>query len=387
MLSERFCINPKTAAYFSGALVLFLCSFVFWDSAKLTNNLFYGLIALPGVFFLARNRGAGLFADRLGWLWLVFMLCFLVPAFYSGNFQFYKHILYVALFVFVIAGLINVEFFSSGLFARSQFWVVFLYMLISGIYGWAVGRFEFGHRVDILPSRLDNVIYASIWLFCALGLALPVLHKQGRWLETVAAVVLSLFVVCFVVQTRTALVGAAFLGGLWALHAMRHYRKQGAIAVLALALLALLFIWLVKDEEWVATLFSRGDSSRIELLQIMVGEWLNCGWLKGCGVDFYSTQTLSNGMAIQHPHNIFVAMGLYTGAISLVLFIAVMALTLWNAWRLRSAWGVYLACALVMLNFDGSKLVGNPDELWVLVLLPAVMVYAQVVRERRVQQP
>ncbi|WP_122663183.1 O-antigen ligase domain-containing protein [Pseudomonas viridiflava] len=386
MSSEKFGINPKTAAYFSGALVLFLLSFILGDSSKFTNNLFYALIALPGLIFLIVNRGASLFSDRLGWLWLAFMLCFLVPAFYAGDFQFYKHIAYVSLFVFVLAGLVNVDFFSSGVFVRSQFWVVFLYILLSGVYGWVTGKFEFGHRVDILPSRLDNVIYASIWLFCALGLALPVLKKERRWVESAAAVVLSLFIVSFVVQTRTALVGAVFLGGLWALNAMRHHKKQGAIAVVGLALLALLVMWLVKDEEWVTLLFKRGDSHRIELLQIMVGEWRNCGWLMGCGVDFHTTQTLTGGMPIQHPHNIFVAMGLYTGTVSLVLFVAVMVHTLWHAWRMRSAWGVYLASALVMLNFDGSKLVGNPDELWVLVLFPAVMIYAGVVRERRLER-
>lgn len=386
MLSEKFYVNPKTAVYFSAALVVFLLSFIFGDSSKLTNNLFYALIALPGFVFLIKARSAGLFTDRLGWLWLVFMLGFLMPAYYAGDFQFYKHIAYVALFVFVLAGLTNVSFFNSDLFARSQFWGVLLYILLSGIYGWATGKYGVGNRVDMLPARLDNIIYASIWLFCALGLVLPVLQKQRRWGEAGAAIALSLFVVCFVVQTRTALVGAVFLGGLWALHAMRHYRKRGVIAVLGLAVLALLLMWLVKDEAWVAKLFARGDSYRLELFRIMVGEWQNCGWLMGCGVEFHTTQTLEYGMPIQHPHNIFIAMGLYTGAISLVLFIAVMALTLWHSWRMRSAWGVYLACALVMLNFDGSKLVGNPDELWILVLFPAAMVYAQVVGQRRLER-
>jgi hypothetical protein len=385
MFSEKINVNHKTAAYFSGALVVFLLSFILGDSSKLTNNLFYAAIAVPGLFFLIKNRGAGIFADRLGWVWLVFMLWFLVPAFYAGDFQFYKHIAYVTLFVFVLAGLSNVDFFSGALFVRGQFWIVLLYILMSGIYGFISGKYELGQRVSILPARMDNVIYASIWLFCALGLLLPVLRKQRRWGEAAAAVVLSLFIVSFVVQTRTALVGAAFLGGLWALHAMRHHKKQGVIAVVGLGLLALLFMWLVKDEAWVTLLFKRGDSHRTELLQIMVGEWRNCGWLMGCGVEFHTTQLLTGGMPIQHPHNIFVAMGLYTGAVSLVLFVAVMALTLWHAWRLRCVWGVYLASALVMLNFDGSKLVGNPDELWVLVLFPAVMIYARVVREHRLK--
>lgn len=91
-------------------------------------------------------------------------------------------------------------------------------------------------------------------------------------------------------------------------------------------------------------------------------------------------------MPIQHPHNIFVSLGLYTGAASLVMFLVVMAMTLWNALRNGDAWGLYLACALLMLNFDGGQLVGNPDELWVLVLLPATMVLGRIVQAHRLRQ-
>ena len=69
-----------------------------------------------------------------------------------------------------------------------------------------------------------------------------------------------------------------------------------------------------------------------------------------------------------------------------MLLLAVMGATLWQAWRNRDPWGMYLACALVMLNFDGSKLIGNPDELWPLVLLPAALVLGRVAqRPRRVR--
>jgi hypothetical protein len=49
----------------------------------------------------------------------------------------------------------------------------------------------------------------------------------------------------------------------------------------------------------------------------------------------------------------------------------------------RDEWGVYLACALVMLNFDGSLLIGNPDELWPLVLLPAGMILSRALQAQR----
>lgn len=372
--------NSNSRRYFGAAIVVFLLSFVLMDSSKWTNNIFYAFIALPGLVFLVKERGAGLFQQGLGWAWVVFLLWFLVPAAIAGDGQFYKHILYVSVFVFVVGGLASPEFFRSPAFARALFWIICAYIFGYAIYAYTTGVFGFGERVRLLPSRMENVIYVSIWLLCALALALPAWIKERRWIEAASAVVLSLVAVAFVLQTRTALVGAAFLMGVWALYGMLRFPRIGVISVLVAVALLALSVWLVHDQAWFMSLFKRGDSYRTELLRIMVGEWRNCGWLLGCGVDFKTTQTLTGGLPIQHPHNIFVAMGLYTGAVSLLLFLAVMGATLWQAWHHRDAWGMYLACALVMLNFDGSKLVGNPDELWPLVLLPAAMVLGRVVQ-------
>lgn len=378
--------NSNSRRYFGAAIVVFLLSFILMDSSKWTNNIFYAFIALPGLVLLVKERGAGLFLHRLGWAWLAFLLWFLVPAAVAGDGQFYKHILYVSVFVFVVAGLVNPDAFRAPPFTRSLFWIICAYIFGCAIYAYVNGVFGFGQRVGLLPSRMQNVIYASIWLLCALALAMPMWIKEHRWVEALAAVVLSLIAVAFVLQTRTALVGAVFLLSVWALYGILRFPKVGLISVLVALVVLLLSLWLVHDQSWFLSLFNRGDSYRIELFQIMTGEWRNCGWLLGCGVDFKTTKTLTGGMPIQHPHNIFVAMGLYTGAVSLVLFLLVMGMTLWQAWRNRDAWGMYLACALVMLNFDGSKLVGNPDELWPLVLLPAAMVLGGLVqRSRRVQ--
>lgn len=378
--------KSKVQIYFSATLVIFLLSFILNSSAKVTNNLFYALIALPGLFFVLKHRGAGVLSQPLGVAWAVFMAWFLVPASVAGEFQFFKHILYVSLFVCVIAGLADNGFFRSANFIRVQFWAVCLYILAVSVYGWVTGRFEFGQRVDLLPARMENVIYASGWMVCCLALALPVWKRDQRWVEAGCAVVLTLLVAAFIVQTRTALVGAAFLFGVCALRSLYLWPKRSAVVLLALAVAAVVGFWVVKDEQWVQLLLARGDSYRIELFKIMTGEWGNCGWLLGCGVEFRTTQTLTGGMPIQHPHSIFVSMGLYTGAVSLALFLVVMAATLWNAARLREGWGLYLACALVMLNFDGAKLIGNPDELWILVLLPAAMVLGRVVQHRRLER-
>lgn len=373
----------NTSIYFGAVLCLFLLSYVVGWSSKWTNNLFYVLIALPGLVFLIKERGAGLLKQPLAWGWLAFILWFLVSAAVDVGFQFYKHIFYVLLFVLIAGSLTDPEFFRSPRFVRAQFWILCFYIFASAVHSWVTGEFAFGSRVGLLPARLQNVIYASIWLFCALALALPMWFRERRWVEAGLAIVLSVVAVAFVMQTRTALVGAAFLLGVWVLYGVYRQPKAVSGGVLIGALIMGLALWMVHNEAWYQALWSRGDSYRIEIFQIMVGEWRHCGWTLGCGVNFHTSQLLHGSMPIQHPHNIFVALGLYSGAPALVLFVGLMLATLWQAWRLRDTWGMYLACALVMLNFDGSLLIGNPDELWPLVLLPAAMILGRVLQCQR----
>ncbi|WP_454867414.1 O-antigen ligase domain-containing protein [Pseudomonas farris] len=371
------------ASYFGAALCLFLLSFVVGWSSKWTNNLFYSLMVLPGLVFLIKQRGSGLFKQPLVWAWTAFILWFLVPATIAGQFQFFKHVFYVWMFVMVIGAFTDPQFFRSPVFVRGQFWILALYIFGCALYSWISGEYAVGSRVALLPARLQNVIYAGIWLLCALALALPIWLRERKLIEGAVAVVFSIFAVVFILQARTALVGVVFLLGIWLLYGLYHKpRLVGSVVALGVVVLGLLFL-MVHDEAWYQSLWARGDSYRIEIFNIMVGEWRNCGWMLGCGINFHTAQLLDGWMPIQHPHNIYVALGLYSGGGALALFVVLMASTIWQAWRLRDVWGVYLACALVMLNFDGSLLIGNPDELWPLVLLPAAMILGRVLQAQR----
>lgn len=373
MVFERMKANA-TALYFSLALCVFLLSYVLGPSAKLTNTIFYALIALPGALFLLKAPGRGLVKEPLVIGWLVFLAWFLLPAMVAGSWQFYKHILYTLLFVLVVAALTDPQLFRRQQFVRAQFWMLCGYIYVSAFYSWSSGHYLPGNRLALLPARLDNVVYTSAWLVSALGLGMPSWVRGKRWIEGVAAVLLALVAVAFVLQTRTALVGGAFLLCLWLLYGVRHKPRLTARVLLAGAVLGAAVLAIIYQQSWWHSLWARGDSYRGEILRIMLGEWQNCGWLLGCGTGFHTTALLAGSMPIMHPHNIFVALGVYAGAPALVLFVALMAATLVYAWRFRDAWGVFLACSLVMLNFDGSLIIGNPDELWPLVLLPAAMV-------------
>lgn len=248
-------------SYFGLALCLFLLSFVVGWSSKWTNNLFYGLMVLPGLVFLIKEKGAGLLKQSLAWGWLVLLLWFLVPATIAGEPQFFKHIFYVLMFVMVAGAFTDPQFFRSLAFVRAQFWILTLYIFICAVHSWATGEFAFGSRVALLPARLQNVIYASIWLFCSLALALPVWFRERKLIEGALAVVLSVIAVLFVLQTRTALVGAVFLLGCWVLYGVyQKPRLVGTVLAICLVILGLLFL-VVHNEPWYLSLWTRGIHS------------------------------------------------------------------------------------------------------------------------------
>ena len=121
-------------------------------------------------------------------------------------------------------------------------------------------------------------------------------------------------------------------------------------------------------------LISRADSGRFELWFLLLDDFSKCSQVFGCGPSFETEQLIQGQYRIAHPHNIFLSLLLYTGLLSLLCFILICLLTLYLSYVNKIYWGLYLASSLIALNFDGSHLVGNPEELWILVYLPLFMI-------------
>lgn len=367
-------INRKLPSYFALALLAFIASYLLLPTAKMVNNVYYALLALPalGVFLWYRQRAV--YNDPLLWLWSVLLAWFTVIGALSGDGQFYKHLLYIALFVLAVSQWVDPRAFRTNVFARGLFWVLGFYVLGSALVYWAIGRYAVGERVLWLPGRMTGPIYTSMWLVCCFALALPVWLRDRRWLEMLAALGLALFCMGYVLQSRSGLVGLLALVPLIALYLGLKRPRWLLWGAVAGAFVAMLLTWATLEVPEVGKLLSRADSGRLELWSILASEWINCGVLLGCGLEHEAGRTLANGEPIQHPHNIYLALGVYAGLPGLLLFVGLMLLTLHRAWLNRDAWGLYLFVSLVVLNFDGSILIGNPDELWLLVLLPAALI-------------
>lgn len=363
--------------YFTPALLLFIVSFLLLPTSKMVNNVYYVLLALPALGVLLLRRGRGIQLSTALWLWAALCAWFVVVGALSADGQYFKHVLYMVLFVLVVSQLVDPEPLRMPLFSRGLFWILGVYVLGSAVVYWLTGRYALGERVLWLPGRMTGPIYTSMWLACCFALALPTWLSQRRWLELSAAALLAVFCMAYVLQSRSGLVGMLAVGGLaagWlALHRARYLLWLGVASVL----LVILTLFVMREVPEVASLFARADAGRFELWRILAGEWLDCGLWLGCGMQHVTEATILGGAPIQHPHNIYMALGLYSGLVSLLIFLALIVVVLQRAWRGRDPWGLYLFTALVVLNFDGSKLVGNPDELWLLVLLPMALIINQ----------
>nr|WP_042922524.1 O-antigen ligase family protein [[Pseudomonas] sp. BICA1-14] len=366
-LHERF-------GYFTPALLIFIASFLLLPTSKMVNNVYYALLALPALGVLLVRLGRDIRPSLALWLWGALCAWYVLIGFLSADGQYFKHVFYVALFVLLVSQLADSQLLRTPLFARGLFWILGCYVLGSAVVYWVLGRYAPGERVLWLPGRMTGPIYTSMWLVCCFALALPAWMAQRQWVELASAVALAVFCMAYVLQSRSGLVGMVVVGGLvvgWlALHRARYLLWLGFAGVL----LVMLILFVMREVPEVASLFARADAGRFELWRILAGEWLECGLWLGCGIQHATAATILGGAPIQHPHNIYLALGLYSGFVSLLLFLALMIVVLRRAWQQRDPWGLYLFTALVVLNFDGSKLVGNPDELWLLVLLPMALI-------------
>jgi hypothetical protein len=360
--------------YFTMSILLFMVSFLLLPTAKMVNNVYYILTALPALLLIVfmRGRTLSITPSTLGWALLLGWFVFVGTL--EGDLQFLKHVLYVALFLVVISQFVDPHFFTAPLFSRLLFWSVALYVLSSSVFYWLTGHYAFGERVLWLPARMTGPIYTSMWITSCFALALPTWFSQRRFVELGIGFLIAIFLMGFALQSRSGLAALVVLVAACSILQAIANKKAGLLTF-ALFVFGIGILWfLTKDVPQIGQLLARGDALRFEIWSTLIGEWNECGVWRGCGLAHQSQHILTGGGGILHPHNIFLALGVYTGLVSLLIFAVLMCLALYQAWRQRNPWGLYLFASLVGLNFDGSMLIGNPDELWLLVLLPAALI-------------
>ncbi len=362
--------------YFTLALLLFIAGFVVFPTTKSLNNFYYVFIAVPALVCLVRGTWRRPPPDPILIAWAVFFALFAVLGALQGAGKFLGNLLAAAVFLATLRSLVSVEVMRDGRVARALFWMLALYVLAVAVYYSAIGRYPFGARVLEFPGRLRGPIFASMWLACLFGLAVPAWIEGKRIGEAVLGFVAVAFGIGFVLQSRSGLVGIAILALIGLVYLLRE-RKPATLAIAVLVLGALAAgLSLFAHNEVLASLIARGDSYRLELWREYYARWTTCGVWFGCGAGAVENVRLPSGIEIMHAHNLYLGLLLQGGVVTLTIFALTIAATLVSAWRARDPWGLYLALSLLMLNFDGSRLINNPNEIWLLVLLPAGLIAA-----------
>lgn len=362
--------------YFSYTVLMLIAAFILLPSSKLVNNLFYVLIAIPALVYFIRFHRQFITSTYIDYLFLVFLsYCFIFGLIHDPGFA--KYSVYLLLFTMVISRLVDLQLFTPQRIGRLLFWGLIAYVLISAAVYTVQGGYELGDRLSVLPSRLSSPIFTSTLIACSLVLVTPFWIRQRSYFEASAGITLALLTVSLFLQSRTGLVGI----GLWAacisvwLAAKYKFIGIALVTITMGAALSLVGYTLIEADK-LSSLYTRADSNRFQIWQFVLSSWSQCGIFQGCGLNF-EIQPFSGEKTYNHPHSIFMAIGIYLGLLPLVLFIFLMVAVLWLALKQQNWWGGYLIMALILLNLDGSLVVDSPNELWLLVWLPAGLIVNQ----------
>lgn len=361
--------------YFSYLLILFFASFVLLPDSKSVNNVFYALVIPSVLCFIGSRKVWSGWVDPLFLGWCSLLVYLMAMGIWAGSWGYGKYVLYVFFFLMAVARLADASILARPLLHRLMFWTVAGYVVLSALVYWGAGQQPMGARIVDLPQRLSGPILTSMLLVCLYFLVVLDALRRQRWTEIVLGAGAVLFCSGYVLQSRSGLVGLVLLCLLYLIRGVCRgswARSAGIGGILVLAGAAA--YGLLNDNDVVRSLFARADAKRFELWQVLFETWGRCGWFWGCGVEYKDGFVIADGILIQHPHNIFMGFGFYNGIPAMLGFIALMVVTLRRAWLHGNPWGGYLFLALVMLNLDGHQLIDSPNELWLLVLLPAFLI-------------
>ena len=375
-VQKAWCWLKEPENYFTASLLVFAVSFIVLPTSKQVNNVFYVGMVLPTAIFLMRQPLRFLPQLPETWGWCLFFLLAVVSGFHGGAGEaYFKHIGYVLVFVLVVSNLSSARLFSRPAFKRATFWIISAYIFLSSMIYWMAGTYEVGERILWLPGRMTGPIYTTMWLIACFALASSVWLQERRYLEFVAALMLSLFCTIYLLQSRSGLVGLAILPILLLLQGTKCWNWRFILSASGILVVLITMLWMSGVFD---AMLLRGDGFRFIIWRQHLADWLNCGLVSGCGLDHREVFFMLNGNQLKaHSHNIFLSLGVRLGLLPLLAFLAIQGATLWRARRNADSWGLYLAVSLVMLCFDGDLVISSPNELWLLIWLPAALIVNQ----------
>lgn len=256
--------------------------------------------------------------------------------------------------------------------AREQVTTV---LIVCGILNAAIGLIR-ALIVGFPDGRMNGwaetrhpILGAAIIGLCVLLAAGRLLAGRGLLLNAVAVLIGLVFVVATGSRGPLAAVAASLALLLLGL------RPRWFLGLAALGVLLLLAVHVLAPELQAALyerLFQRGWSNRLDIWSLALRE-IALRPLFGYGPSARIALPENN-----FPHDLFLSTLFYSGAVGLLLLLALLALALRGAWRARPAAERWTLLAL-LLNMlltgvsDLSQVTKGPSPMWYIVWLPVVL--------------
>ncbi len=227
-------------------------------------------------------------------------------------------------------------------------------------------------------GQLRSVVIAALAFDAALLFALHVaIGDSARWRVVAGLCVAVLLAAIAATGSRSGYLGAAV--GVWILLLPNHWTPRQKYGWLAWPLMigATIGVVALVRPEYLATLFPRGDSFRLE---IWSGEWqrlLARGPLFGLGILTRDAITV-DGLEFAHPHSLYLASALQGGLVGLLLLLGVLMCTAWHLLRNADQRVARLGLALLaggmsVYAFDGWELIDKVSVSWLVLWVPVAI--------------
>lgn len=378
--SLEFLTVFKKEWYWRLAFASFFLSFFVPAGVGLIRSVFFLMIVLPALFTINFVRLFCLIKTPVFLLVIVFSSFSLSTSFWQdGASVLAKFVLSSSAIVLGATFLSRIDDESVRRLSLVIIGGLICYVLVNAfVYFWR-GEFGFGSRVPLLFGQAKSVIFTSNIIVSLLVFYSWVVIKQGRWSEVALVTIVTVSVLMFLLQSRSAFVIWVLSMGCVAMSfGTKNFFKIAIFLLGTLCAVGVILLLTGVSGE----LISRADSYRLEIWQGYAAATLKCGWLLGCGWGSELGFVTNNGAPIAHPHSMYMQTFYWGGGVGLLLLLTCLGAGLYEGFRYSPNLFWLLLPGCIALGMDGKSLISAPNERWLLVLVPLLFIAAEQMKRQ-----
>ncbi len=228
-------------------------------------------------------------------------------------------------------------------------------------------------------GRLNNPVISAISYGSILCLVLTFVAETREIILRFLAGLVAICLISAILLTESRGVWLALGVTVLVILTMHNWRSRAQLiaTVSGLGLVLLIVFGSLYQLGHIDVLLKRSLSFRPEIWRATLSEWINASIWLGAGISNTIDLTIPPNKFL-HPHSIYLSTLYYGGLLGAFLFLIFIARLIWVSLNVKSrGQKIYavplLAFGLVVLVFDGNKIIEKVDYLWLCLWLPVAL--------------